>query len=465
MTKAETVYVADEDIIEQNYPKHYKASKYNFFFDAPDGTHLAFNAMSGGFAKITESNYPIIQRILHKPNSFRPDSEIDQELWNALLNGLFLVEKERDELAILKVRNRTARFNTSTLGLTIAPTLDCNFQCGYCYAATKNESMNELTQLSLVKFVKSKSKTIRQLNITWLGGEPLLAFHIIENLTNHIKKICMRSDIKYTAGIITNGYLLSQDIFTRLSELGLNFIQVTLDGPEAIHDGRRPLKTGGGTFNKIINNLESIIDTEKDVAIAVRVNIDKMNETSAEELLDVLVAKKLAQKVAVGPAQVEAITESCKNISGSCLSDTAFYKNAEITFTKGLLARGLKLYKLPQIKAAYCGADAINSYVVGPSGDFYKCWNEIGIKEKAIGNFGEDGEIKLNAKLTKWLAWDPFAKGICRECNLLPICMGGCPYKGLNLKRVSCAPWKFNLNEMLNLIYMSRLPRNQGKVV
>lgn len=31
----------------------------------------------------------------------------------------------------------------------------------------------------------------------------------------------------------------------------------------------------------------------------------------------------------------------------------------------------------------------MNNYVIDPLGDLYKCWNEIGRKEKAVGNVVE----------------------------------------------------------------------------
>jgi uncharacterized protein len=434
----------------------YKTSNYNFFFNAKDGTHLAFNAMSGGFAKITASNYPVVQRMLRKPNNYKPATEAEKELWNALLNGQFIIEQGQDELEVLKVRNRLARFGTSTLGLAIAPTLDCNFKCKYCYADIKSETMDSAVQSSLIQFVKNKSDTIKHLNITWLGGEPFLAFNIIKNLTNHFVKVCDKKNINYSAGIITNGYLLSKEVFSQLSEQKINFIQITLDGPQNIHDKRRPLKNGGGTFDTIIRNLENIIDIREDIAIAVRVNIDKMNKESAEHLLDTLRIKKLDQKLIVGPAQVEAVTKSCKNISDSCLSDTSFYKDVEVTFTETLLRKDMKVYKKPLIRGGYCGADGISTFVVDPLGNLYKCWNDVGVRESMVGYINQEGQIKLNKKITKWLAWDPFEKEACRACKFLPICMGGCPYKGLNFEDASCESWRYNLQKMLNLLYISK---------
>ena len=33
----------------------------------------------------------------------------------------------------------------------------------------------------------------------------------------------------------------------------------------------------------------------------------------------------------------------------------------------------------------------------------------------------------------KWLAWDVFEREECLECDVLPICMGGCPFVGLRM--------------------------------
>lgn len=56
----------------------------------------------------------------------------------------------------------------------------------------------------------------------------------------------------------TNAYLLSTDVFNGLVRSGVYFFQITVDGLEHTHNRQRPLKSGAGSFEKIISNLRNI---------------------------------------------------------------------------------------------------------------------------------------------------------------------------------------------------------------
>lgn len=73
--------------------------------------------------------------------------------------------------------------------------------------------------------------------------------------------------------MITNAYLLTKVVAKWLHEVGIDSIQVTLDGPEAIHDSRRHLTNGGSTFAMIIDNLLACEGINQDIVICV--NVDK----------------------------------------------------------------------------------------------------------------------------------------------------------------------------------------------
>lgn len=105
------------------------------------------------------------------------------------------------------------------LSLTILPTLECNFRCVYCYEAVKkNEIMDKNVQTKVVKMIERGVGILKNLHITWMGGEPLLCFGIIDNLSQKILEICAKGSIKYSAGIITNGYLLRSQMFRKMIE-------------------------------------------------------------------------------------------------------------------------------------------------------------------------------------------------------------------------------------------------------
>ena len=87
-----------------------------------------------------------------------------------------------------------------------------------------------------------------------------------------------------------------------------------------------------------------------------------------------------------------------------------------------------------------CGATCLNSYVIGPEGELYKCWVDVGNKERIVGSV-LDMKINNEYLLANYLVnANMYDDDACKQCMLLPICNGGCPIRRLNNK-------KKNLNE------------------
>ena len=92
--------------------------------------------------------------------------------------------------------------------------------------------MSSDVQDKLVEFVKSRAKHITMLNVTWYGGEPLMAIDIIEGLSKEFMSICNDNNVSYDAAIITNGYYMTLDVAKLLESLNIRNVQVTMDGIE-----------------------------------------------------------------------------------------------------------------------------------------------------------------------------------------------------------------------------------------
>lgn len=432
-----------------------KTSKYNFFFKSEDGATLAFNASSGGLAKLTPDKAELVQEILASPADYNFDSPEKQDIKGKLIQGRFLINAKDDEILRLKVANRADRFNTEGLGLTIAPTLACNFRCRYCYEKAKPGSMKPAVEAALVKFVSQRLKTARVLSVTWFGGEPLLALKIIERLTKKFKALCKKNECKYSAGIVTNGYSWDRKTARKLKRWGVEGVQITLDGPKDIHDQRRPTTGGKGSFDRILANIEKTYDI---IPINIRVNTDRENCHRALELLDTVQERGLKDKVKVYFARVEAYTEACANIGGSCYSSQE-YSSLEVVLYRQALAKGFSISRYPHvIHGGYCTADRISGLVVAPDGHLFKCWNQISDDGSEAVGYLPDKELKpeYRINLEQWLSWDPFEKKECVDCNILPICMGGCPFNAKlhnEKEKGHCENWKYHLVDMLNLTY------------
>lgn len=260
-----------------------KISLYNYSTHLPDGTLLLFNFYTLTLIALDREEAEIAKTLLNEPDKDLKKGE-PSGLKNLLMDKGFILEDGLDELALLKVFHRASRFQRKNLGLTIIPTLGCNFSCIYCYETGKTRVMTKDIQDALIGFVEDRIHQGGSLSVTWFGGEPLLRMEVISRLSAEFMKLCECNDVKYSARIITNGYLLDADNTTKLIRAKVKEAQVTLDGPKEVHDRRRPLKEGGATFDTILDNVKH---ASKKMFISLRMNIDHTNRGRIAEMLDI----------------------------------------------------------------------------------------------------------------------------------------------------------------------------------
>jgi uncharacterized protein len=365
----------------------------------------------------------------------------------------------------MRVSHYRSRFGNDAFGLTIIPTLACNFGCDYCYQKDEihqpqqsiTARMSAETQEAILNLVKSRVKEKGNFTVTWYGGEPLLCTDVLSSLTEGFKSICDERKARYHCGMITNGYLLDQDALGLLSDLEIKFCQITLDGPQEVHDQRRPLRSGKGTYDRILQNVRGILDCS-DVSISLRVNVDQRNKDSIPELLDDLRDRGMHQEknLSVYFAQVLHYLGSCNDVAQFCMVTEQF---AEYQLHACHLAmdKGFHVTAYPSAIIGSCGAVSANSMVIEPDATIQNCWNAVGNTKCKTGKLTEEGP-QLNGNYYRWLAWSPF-RDECVACKVLPLCMGGCPYKTLYTEDLTeaqsniCAWWKYNLGQMLELYH------------
>lgn len=429
-----------------------RPSKYNHLFPLDQTYTLVFNALRGSFLKLDPNARTLYEQIakgLPPPLDY---IGAEDDLQKMRKTGV-LIDDDFDEIQYLKVKNRVSTFGSSTLSITLAPTLNCNFRCSYCYENKSDTRMTPETRKKIIGFVSERLISSRHLDVIWYGGEPLLEKQTVLEMSERLRALCKKHKCKYTSFMITNGYLLDKPLALELREQEVSRLQIALDGPREVHDARRVLANGEGTFERIVKN---IIDVADIVPVTVRVNTDKMNAGKVTELLDLLAEHGLQNRVNVHFSPVLNINKACQDVAGHCYTSEEF-SALETTLCGQAVAKGFKTIKYPRPVIGGCGSLHLNSFLIDPSGDLYKCWNTIGLKEERIGDM--DNPDRFFFCNMKWLAWDPFSYEKCSRCDLLPVCMGGCPYQTLhrNLKEPECKEWRNNLREMLLLYYASHL--------
>ncbi len=437
-------------------------SRYNHIHPLRDGNCLAFNALTGAVGMMTAENFAVYERLCVMLSDGQPVQLTEEEklLLSQLGYGGFVTEADGSELERLKFRYRDSRYDMSSLGLVVAPTMACNMGCDYCFEANKSGRMTPKVVEGLIEFIERRAPKLEDFQVTWYGGEPLLAMDIIEDLTASFVDLEKQYKFKFSAGgVMTNGYLLTKEKVDRFANLRLGEIQVTIDGPARVHNRKRPLKNGKDSFDVILTNLAYAC---AQIPTVIRVNVDRsFTPETIRELLVELDAAGLKNKTCIYFGHLEPATVACANIAESCF-ETKAYSQAELEYYRILLDEGFRVEKLPQPILTFCLAQRRNSFLIDPDGDLYRCFNYVGDKTKVTGNILQDVDYK-NEEFLRLFSFDPFEVGSCRDCEILPICMGGCPSRRSDRsidESEFCDSWKYNLRPMLELVAQSRQQSN-----
>ena len=425
-------------------------SEYNIFSNISPFVVGCFNSFKGSYSEFTPSTILKLYEL--------KDFDIEDNFYKKCIEaGIVVNFNEKELLKTLTITNYEKRNNVH---ITIAPTLACNFNCPYCFEKHDDNSFMDLeTQEKTLEFIKkilSFSKKDK-LHIHWFGGEPLLAIDIIENISKDIIKYCEDNKIQYSSSMISNGYLFNQKNVDILNKYKINYIQITLDGLEKVHDLTRHLINGNGTFEKIINNLKEV---HYNGVIHIRNNVYNDNKQDCGPL------KKL----------IEIIQKQSKNIitygSAPVINNPGEERENQVNFLSVEDGIDFELKRnnniIPKCKTNHCQVSSLYFICIDPNGKLYKCWEDYGFEERSFGNI-ENWDIanpyntasKIDI-LTKYINCAGIFDSECYNCNLLPICAGDCPNKKFfcNLK---CAyhPYKFNIDYFVKKIHEIVIKKNE----
>ena len=355
---------------------------------------------------------------------------------NNILNEMkkcgIIVPIDVKENRIFSVNHNKIKFSTKECFLMIYTTYRCNMRCTYCYedflSNTKNINKDLDFEMSdkIIKFIKklTEENGFKEINILFFGGEPLLnqdpIFYILRELTPWAKEL----NINLSNGVTTNGTInLGQNI-DKFSKQN-TFFQFTLDGPEEIHNARRPYISGEGTFSDIIENLR--LCEKHGIDYGVRINIDKSNARYIEDLFDYLKDEfnaeiKLKISETVLPVEGDYIL--------GCPWAAQCFMGQEPETLLALIdkarEKGFTVLIRPLRDWTFCEFLREHSYIIDPFGDVYKCEGFVGMEEHKAGTIKDDGGLEKFFPMYDWVSINPIETE-CRDCKLLPACGGGCP--------------------------------------
>ncbi len=396
-------------------------SKYNLIIPVNNQKSIVFNTLNGNVLEISNDVAQIIE-----------DASIEKlqsDNYDEFNKYGIVISEDFDEQKFYSYAMNKSKFSSQVVSATILLTHACNFRCTYCYEGAGEVFSNSMTKKTadfIINYLTNVANmhNSQAVDLTLFGGEPLLNIERGYYILDKLSKYCENKKKTLSHSVITNGFLLTEEIIKNLENYNCQFIQITLDGPQKIHDTRRPTKDGQGTFQKILDNIKLADGVCKKAQIVVRINIDKANIENIEELFSTLQDLKL-RKTTVDFGIVRGTTKACKTYSKHCLEEHEILEKLPKLWE---LSKKYGFHTEENIfqKWIYCGMYKDLYYTFAPSGDLYKCWELVGQENHKIGEFKDDGSVNFLNPLWDWMSHNPLENKSCQACSYLPTCGGGC---------------------------------------
>lgn len=355
-----------------------------------------------------------------------------------------------------KTRKEIVDVDHGITAVTIAPTMDCNARCFYCFehGAIKG-TMSEETADDVANFLIRNCK-MKELYISWFGGEPLMATNIISRINAKL----LDAGINVESTITTNGILIDQSIVKKFQEWNVSRVQITLDG---LHDDYNRIKNYTlnipDPFEQIMENIELSISSG--ISVHLRVNYKSTDYSKVKETMEYLNDRFGYYKhlylygAPLDLPQIKGYSdfdEKEGDIFLRVLDDSLKngYENDELNFASLKVSEDynpalgeLMLAPFP----ANCFMVNKDRYVIDDAGLLYKCQKHLGKPQFSCGNV-KDGPIKNDVYFH--YVTEKLHDERCKECRMLPICQGGCNANRLLYgHKFACPPAKSIIEKLV----------------
>lgn len=388
-----------------------KASKYNYFIPYK-GKHLFFNGLSKCFFMVSDENHEEMEKIVCHPEEYK-DQYAD--FIKKITDAKFVIEDDINEDEKAKELFISQR-DTDTYKLMILPTYACNLSCWYCIQKHRNLKLSP-HDIDLIKrhirYYLENNKDIKRFMLSWFGGEPLLAFDIIMNISDFSKRICKKLNIEFSNTITTNGTMLTREKLERLKKVDMNFFQITLDGCKEEHDKVRHLPNQS-SYELILSNIKDLVKFIPRATCLLRFNYTEKNVDPQRFI------KEINERI---PAILRRnIILSFKKVWQVDILSIDQGKMDELY----ALAKANKYINDTRESFAICYVECLHYNTIFPNGRVDKCDNID--PEIARGEIMKNGQIKWNQELSYWKHTSFVEKeSDCFHCKFLPVCNGPCP--------------------------------------
>lgn len=382
-----------------------KLPQFNINVCLDDGNSVTYNTFSRKYlSPVDNANYNLTKDkcCYHLETGLVVDNDCDETL--------DLVQTIQNEL------------ENGEQTLTILPTTKCNARCWYCYEkGIQHYDMSQDIINYTIKFIEDKFQIEHELSINWFGGEPLMHFDAIRQISMAAKSF------GYTLNtcITTNGLLITPEFINLLKENYKDIsMSITID---AIGDEYGKIKRfvkipPEHAYNKVISNIKSLL------SVGIRVLL-RINFTAFEEAKKIY--SHLETLLSDYPKTLYYIYYApiWRKDRGHSLEESLEYldymKNGyDINVLANPYIDNVFVHHIANERnISYCTAMNKHHYVINADGLLYRCHCLVSDKKYSCG----DVKNGVNNSSLGYQMFEPNIKNEqCKLCPILPICLVKC---------------------------------------
>ncbi|MZP29358.1 radical SAM protein [Heliobacterium undosum] len=317
-------------------------------------------------------------------------------------------------------------------------TMGCNMRCKHCGSACRSALPDELTTEEALRLCDDLAE-LGLKYVTISGGEPLTRgdFHLIA------KRLKENGVIPH---IITNGWLLTEELIDKVASIGIGTFAISLDGTREMHDYMRM----PGSFDRIMAAFDLLKKTNLTTAAITTVNNKNIGELG--KIRDILIEKGINlwqiqiglpmgnfadfDELLLAPEQMDDIIDFAYGMLDEkrirlFLADCIGYYNV-----KEIAVRD-RTFDAYNVQWQGCSAGKSNIGILH-NGDIVGCAS-VRDRQFIEGNIRQTPLKEIWNGETSFLWSRTMAKsklgGLCRKCAYGDRCLGGCPNTRLTMSK------------------------------
>lgn len=290
-----------------------------------------------------------------------------------------------------------------------------------------------------IDFLLLKSRHLREVNLVYFGGEPLMVFDRVKFATEYCGYYSRMYGKVASLAMATNGTLFNDEKLRYCRDHSIKFL-LSIDGDKETHNQHRKLVNGKGSYDAAVEKIGLMKSYQPWLGARVTPTPDSMHKLTAN--IQHLYSLGINQFI-IGPATGLHYTENDIWLFREELKKLGNYyveqSKAKAPFRLILFEQWME--DAPGAKQNIWGCGAGRGRLsVSTSGEIQPCAKVQGLNDLAgiplfsLGNvmtgFGD-----LNAR-REFISFHYDRRTACHKCDLMDDCMGGCP--AVNFQSSGC---------------------------